>query len=106
MMPPHNYLLTEFFIGCIFSNDPLDRQALPSAHCNADSVSPPQPPDIGYALQPQQRLAMLATVTRTPRPHACYHSRQPGLERYAHLCTTHGILVKAAPVRPRLCTSI
>ena len=38
--------LTEFFLGCILSNDPLDRQALFSAHCNADSASPPQPPDI------------------------------------------------------------
>ena len=38
--------LTVFFIGCIFSNEPLDRQGPPSAHCNADSVSPPQPADI------------------------------------------------------------
>ena len=30
----------------------------------------------------------------------------PGLEKYAHLCASHGIPVKAAPVRPRLCTSI
>ena len=28
-----------------------------------------------------------------------------GLEKYAHLCASHGIPVKAAPVRPRLCTS-
>ena len=47
--------LTEFFIGCIFSNEPLDRQGPPSAHCNADSATPPQPADIDYALQPQQR---------------------------------------------------
>ena len=38
--------LTEFFIGCILSNDPSDRQASPSAHCNAGSTSPPQPADI------------------------------------------------------------
>ena len=38
--------LTEFFIGCILSNDPLDRQALPSAHCTAGSASTPQPADI------------------------------------------------------------
>ena len=36
--------LTEFYIGCILSKNPLDRQALPSAHCNAGSASPPQPP--------------------------------------------------------------
>ena len=38
--------LTEFFIGRILSNDPSDRQASPSAHCNAGSASPPQPADI------------------------------------------------------------
>ena len=27
--------LTEFLIGCTLSNDPFDRQAFPSAHCNA-----------------------------------------------------------------------
>ena len=47
--------LTEFFIGCIFSNEPLDRQGPPSAHCNADSASPPQSADDCYPLQPQQR---------------------------------------------------
>ena len=31
--------LTEFFIGCILSNDPLDRQAFPSVHCNAGNAS-------------------------------------------------------------------
>ena len=51
-MPPHNYRLTEFFIGCILSNNPLDRQALPSAHCNAGSASPPQPPDIATLCSP------------------------------------------------------
>ena len=38
--------LTEFFIGCILSNDPLDRHALSSAHCNNGNASSPQPPDI------------------------------------------------------------
>ena len=28
------------------------------------------------------------------------------LKKYAHLCASHGTPVKAAPVRPRLCTSI
>ena len=44
--------LTEFFIGCIFSNDPLDRQGLSSAHCNAGSASPPQPADIATLCSP------------------------------------------------------
>ena len=56
--------LTEFFIGCILSNDPLDRQDLPSAHCNAGSASPPQLADI----------ATLATATSTLRPHMSYYS--------------------------------
>ena len=50
--------------------------------------------------------ATLATVTSTLRPHVCLLQPPPGLERYAHLCTTRGIPVKAVPVRPRLCTSI
>ena len=44
--------LTEFFIGCTFSTDPLDRQALPSAHCDAGSASPPQPADIATLCSP------------------------------------------------------
>ena len=44
--------LTEFFTGCIFSNDPLDRQALPSAHCTAGSASPPQPADMASLCSP------------------------------------------------------
>ena len=66
--------LTEFFIGCIFSNNPLDRQTLPSAHCSAGNASPPQPPDIATLCTPAAP-AMLATVTRTLRPRACHHSR-------------------------------
>ena len=44
--------LTEFFNGCILSNYPVDRQALPSAHCNAGSASPPQPADIATLCSP------------------------------------------------------
>ena len=36
----------------------------------------------------------------------CVTPAAPGLERYAHLCTTHGMPVEAAPLRPLLCTSI
>ena len=38
--------LTEFFIGCIYFNDPLDRSVPPPAHGNASSASLPQPADI------------------------------------------------------------
>ena len=39
--------LTEFLIGCIFSNDPFDRQGSSSVQGDSGSASPPQPPDIG-----------------------------------------------------------
>ena len=42
-------LLTEFFIGCIFSKD---RQTSPSAHYNADSASPSEPADIATLCRP------------------------------------------------------
>ena len=38
--------LTEFFIGCIFSNDPFDRQRSSSAEGDIGSVSLPPLPDI------------------------------------------------------------
>ena len=37
--------LTEFLIGCIFSNDPFDREGTSSAQGDTGSASPPQPPD-------------------------------------------------------------
>ena len=97
--------LTEFFIGCIFSNDPLDRQASPSAHCDADSASPPQPADIATLCSPSSASHASDGHEDTTAP-CVVPQPPPGLERYSHLCNTHGIPVKAAPVRPRLCTSI
>ena len=97
--------LTEFFIGCIFSNDPLDRQGSPSAHCNAGSASPPQPADIATLCSPSSASHASdghedTTVPRVlPQP-------PPGLEKYARQCASHGISVEAAPMRPRLCASI
>ena len=88
--------LTEFPIGCIFSNDTLDREASPSAHCNAGSASPPQPADI----------ATLCSPSSASHASDCYHSRHrvsrsmPGSAPYM-VC-----LLKRPPVRPRLCTSI
>ena len=97
--------LTEFFIGCIFSNEPLDRQGPPSAHCNADSATPPQPADITTLCNPSSASHASDGHEDTTAPRVLPQP-PPGLERYAHLCTTHGIPVKAAPVRPRLCTSL
>ena len=67
--------LTEFFIGCILSNDPSDRQASPSAHCNADSVSHLHNPLTLRRFAAPAAPAMLATVTSTLQPHVCYYSR-------------------------------
>ena len=97
--------LTEFFIGCILSNDPSDRQALPSAHCNAGSASPPQPPEIGALCSSNSASHASDGREHTPAPHVLLET-PPGLEKYARQYAPHGFLVKAAPVRPRLCTSI
>ena len=92
--------LTEFFIGCILSSDPLDRQASPSAHCNVGSASPPQPADIATLCSPSH-ASDCHEHTTAPRV-----LLQPplGLEKYARQYASHGILGKAAPVRPCLCT--
>ena len=97
--------LTEFFIGCILSNDPSDRQALPSAHCNAGGASPPQPPDIASLCSPSS--ASHAGDGHEDTTVSCASPQPPpGVEKYARQYASHGIPVKAAPVRPRLCTSI
>ena len=67
--------LTEFFIGCTSSNDPLDRQASPSAGtCNA--LAGPHLDHLLTLLQfaAPAAPAMLATVTSTLRPHRSYYS--------------------------------
>ena len=79
--------LTEFFLGCIYSNDPLDRSVPPPTHGHAHSASLPQPSDIATINSP-------SSTSRTS-------DRPPGLEGQAPLSSPHGILVKAAPVRPR-----
>ena len=97
--------LTEFFIGCTFSNDPLDRQASSSAHCNAGSASPPQPADIATLCSPSSASHASDGHEDTTAP-LVSPQPSPGLERYARQCASHGFFVKAVPVRPRLCTSI
>ena len=93
--------LAEFFIGCILSNDPSDRQGSPSAHCNAGSASPPQPADIATLCSPSSANH---GHEHTTAPHVLQEP-PPGLEKYARQCASYGIPVNAAPVRPRLCTS-
>ena len=97
--------LTEFFIGCTLSNDPLDRQASPSAHCNAGSASPPQPADIATLCSPSSASHASDGHEHTTAPHVLLQP-PPGLEKYARQYSSHGKPDKAAPVRPRLCTSI
>ena len=96
-------LLTEFFLGCIHSKDPLDRSVPPRAHGLAHSASLPQPSDIAT-------INSLSSTSSSSGPHACtpvsrarLHSAPPpppGLEDQAPLISHHGIPVKAAPVRP------
>ena len=97
--------LTEFFIGCILSNDPLDRQASPSAHCNAGSTSPPHPADIAALCSPSSASHASDGHAHTTAPRVSLQP-PPGLEKYARQYASHGIPVEAAPVRPRLCTPI
>ena len=97
--------LTEFFIGCILSNDSLDRQALSSAHCNNGSASSPQPPDITTLCSISSTSHTSDGHEHNTAPHALLQP-PPGLEKYACQHASHGIPVEAAPVRPRLCASI
>ena len=94
--------LTEFFIGCIFSNDPFDRQGSSSAQGDIGSASPPQPPDIATtcslsssSLDRDDHVRTLAPrVLLQPPPGLEQYAPPPGLDIDAHLCTSHGIPVK------------
>ena len=111
--------LTEFIIGCIFSNNPLerqgfDRQRSSSAQGDTGSVSPPPPPDIAMTCTLSRSSLDCDDLVRTLAPRVLLQP-PPGLEQYApppglamdaHLCTPHGIPVKAAPLRPRLHSAI
>ena len=98
--------LTEFFIGCILSNDPLDRQALPSAHCNSGSASPPPPPNIATLCSFSSASHASDGHADTTAPRVSYHSHHR-VSRSVPVNLPHMVLpVKAAPVRPHLFTSI
>ena len=68
--------LTEFFIGCIYSNDPLDRQ-------NFIRQSPPSVQGPRALLQPPPGLEQ-------PAP-------PPDLATFSHLLTTHGASTTSFP---------
>ena len=97
--------LTEFFMGCIFSNDPFDRQGSSSARYNAGHASPPQPADIAALCSPSSTSHTSDGHEDTTAPRVLPQPPR-GLEKYARQCASHGIPVNAAPVRPHLCTSI
>ena len=94
--------LTEFFIGCIFSHDPFDRQGSSSAQGDIGSASPPQPPDIATtcslsssSLDRDDHVRTLAPrVLLQPPPGLEQYAPPPGLAIDAHLCTSHGTPVK------------
>ena len=101
--------LTEFFIGCIFCNDPFDRQRSSSAQGDFGSVSLPPLPD--NATTCTLSSSMTTSSVLWLHVSCCSHRLEqyappPGLAIDAHLCTSHGIPVKAAPLRPRLRSAI
>ena len=102
--------LTEFFIGCIFSNDPLDRQ-------NFNRQCPSSVQDYIGSVAPPLTCTLTSSsldcddLVRTLAPRALLQP-PPGLEQYApppglaidaNLRTPHGI---PAPLRPRLRSAI
>ena len=113
-MFPHNYRSRSSLFGCIFSNDPLDRQNFnrqrpSSVQDDIGSVSPPLHPDNVTTCTLTSSSLDCDDLVRTLAPRALLQP-PPGLEQYApppglaidaHLCALHGIPVKAAPLRPR-----
>ena len=93
--------LTEFFIGCIFSNDPFRqnfvRQSPSSVQGDTGSASPPQPPDIATtcslsssSLDRDDHVCTLAPrVLLQPPLGLEQYASPPGLDDDAHLCASH-----------------
>ena len=73
-MPPHNYRSRSSSSGASFPTFLLDRQALPSAHCNAGSASPPQPADKAALCSPNS-TSHASDGHEDTTPHECHHSR-------------------------------
>ena len=74
--------LTEFFIGCIFSNDPFDRQGSSSAQGDIGSVSLPPLPDIATTCTLSSSSLDRDDDFRTLAPRVLLQP-PPGLEQYA-----------------------
>ena len=109
--------LTEFFIGCIFSKDHSILLIVRARHRHKailGSVSLPPLPDIATtctlsssSLDSDDHVRTLAPrVLLQPPPGLEQYAPPPGLEIDAHLCASHGIPGKAAPLRPRLRSAI
>ena len=100
--------ITEFFLGCIYTKDPLDRSVPPPTHAHAYSASLPQPSDNATVYSP-------SSTSRTSDRHVLHHGPRarlhsappppPGLEDQTHLSSSHGIPGIAVPVRPCTHTS-
>ena len=82
----------------------LDRPGPPLARGSTSSAPLHQPTDIATVCSPSSTSCASDRHAGTMAPRAPPEP-PPGLEKYAHLCASHGITVKAAPVRPRLHTS-
>ena len=88
--------LTEFFIGCIYSNSPLDRknpvrQSPPSVQ---DShVLPPPPPGLEQPVPPPELAAAYSHLLANVSSSSCHTQQSP-------VCTTH---VGTHPVRTASC---
>ena len=90
---PHKPL-TEFFIGCIFSNDPFDRQGSSSVQGDIGSASPPQPPDIATTCSLSSSSldrdghvhTMAPRVLLQPPRGLEQYAPPPGLDNDAQLC--------------------
>ena len=110
---PTQLPLTEFFIGCVFSNDRLNCQCSSPVQCGTDSASPPQPSDTATICNPSDSSLVRDGHAHTTAPHVLLepplgleeYAPPPGFEKSSHLCASHGKPVKAAPVRPRLFTA-
>ena len=109
--------LTEFFIGCIFSNDPFDRQGSSSAQGDIGSVSLPPLPDIATtctlsssSLDSDDHVRTLAPCALLqPPPGLEQYAPPPGLDVDAHMCEAHMVYLlkrhRCDPVHAQLSQS-
>ena len=111
---PHNYRSRSSLLDVSSLNDPFDRHGSSSVQCDIGSVSLPPLPDIATTCTLNSSSLDSDDHVRPLAPSALLQP-PPGLEQYApptglaidaHLRTPHGIPVKAAPPRPRLCSAI